>query len=79
MDFGDVALQKMVLHEEKRGNGAKKEYTLVKSSGGHCFSAPASALLMKVLSLHRHLKSLDWQPVEPMADRAGVCCAEAKC
>ena len=29
---------------------------------------------MKVLSLHRHLKSLDWQPVEPMAERAGLCC-----
>ena len=27
---------------------------------------------MKVLSLQRHLKSLAWQPVEPMAERAGV-------
>ena len=33
---------------------------------------------MNVLSLHRHLKSLDWQPVEPMAERAGLSCeAEA--
>ena len=54
--------------------GGGRKYTLVKSSGGHCCSAPASALLMKVLSLHRHLKSLDWQPVEPMAERAGLCC-----
>ena len=52
-DFGACTFLK------KREGGPKKKYTLVKSSGGHCFSAPASALSMKVLSLHRHLKSLD--------------------
>ena len=43
---------------------------LCKSAGGHCFSAPARALLMKELSLQRHAKSLDWQPVEPIWERA---------
>ena len=57
--------------EEKWGG---EKYTLVKSPCGHCFSAPASASSMNDLSLHRHLKSLDWQPVEPMAERAGLCC-----
>lgn len=42
--------------EEK---GSENRYTFVKSPCGHCFSAPASALLMNDLSLHRHLKSLD--------------------
>lgn len=28
---------------------------------------------MKELSLQRHAKSLAWQPVEPMAERAGLC------
>ena len=51
----------------------KGQYTLCISDCGHCFSAPARAALIKELSLQRHLKSLAWQPVEPMAERAGLC------
>ena len=56
--------------KERRRSGRK--YALCKSACAHCFSAPARAASMKVLSLQRHLKSLAWQPVEPMAERAGV-------
>ena len=76
MDIRDRGMLEKKMLRKKKGKveGWGRKYTLVKSSGGHCCSAPASALLMKVLSLHRHLKSLDWQPVEPMAERAGLCC-----
>lgn len=57
--------------------GCRKEkgkgYILCKSACEHCFSAPARAAEMKELSLQRQAKSLAWQPVEPMAERAGVC------
>ena len=33
---------------------------------------------MKELSLQRHAKSLAWQPVEPMAERAGLCWGRGK-
>lgn len=46
---------------------------LCKSACEHCFSEPARAALMKVLSLQRQAKSLAWQPVEPIAERAGLC------
>ena len=54
------------------------QYTLCKSACEHCFSAPARAALMKELSLQRHAKSLAWQPVEPIAERAGLCWERGK-
>lgn len=53
--------------------GARGKYALRKSAGVHCFCAPANAVLMKAVSLQRQAKLLAWQPVEPMALRAGLC------
>ena len=61
---------------EIRGRG--RADILCKSPCGHCFSAPARAALMKALSLQRQAKSLAWQPVEPIAERAGLCWREGK-
>lgn len=55
-----------------------KARTFCKSACEHCFSAPARAALMKELSLQRHAKSLAWQPVEPIAERAGLCAQEGR-
>lgn len=65
LDLGDGAGEGRLQEEGK--------YTLCKSACEHCFSAPARAASMKVLSLQRHAKSLAWQPVEPIAERAGLC------
>ena len=63
---------------EEKGYKSGGGYTLCKSACEHCFSAPARAASMKVLSLHRHAKSLAWQPVEPIAERAGLCWGRRK-
>ena len=74
-DYGDWMMLVVFGVGAGEGEGAWEigRYVLCRSAWEHCFSALARAALMKVLSLQRHATSLAWQPVEPTAERAGLC------
>ena len=71
-----LALRSSRMYLKKKGCKGKWGLggcTLCKSACEHCFSDSARAALIKELSLQRHAKSLDLQPVEPIAERAELC------